>query len=115
MDNHCGDCLHFVGKKCAKGQQNVGEKTVRDCGSFVVKEADATNPSYYKETEIECIDAIRVATEDLNGIEGFDVGQVIKYLWRFKKKNGLEDLKKAKWYLDHLIGLEEKEGKNGKV
>jgi hypothetical protein len=34
---------------------------------------------------------------------GFNVGNIVKYLWRFKDKNGLEDLKKARWYLDDLI------------
>ena len=36
---------------------------------------------------------------DLNFIEG----SILKYLLRYKKKNGLEDLKKAQWYLNHLI------------
>ena len=42
-------------------------------------------------------------TEGLEGIDAVDTAQVIKYICRWKKKNGLEDLKKAKWYLDHLI------------
>ena len=49
------------------------------------------------------IDAMDAFTEGLEGIEAVDTAQVIKYICRWKKKNGLEDLKKAKWYLDHLI------------
>ncbi len=42
-------------------------------------------------------------TEDLKGIEAVDTAQIIKYICRWKKKNGLEDLRKAMWYLNHLI------------
>ncbi|MBQ5695934.1 MAG: DUF3310 domain-containing protein, partial [Clostridium sp.] len=34
---------------------------------------------------------------------GFLRGNIIKYVWRYKDKNGLEDLKKAQWYLNKLI------------
>ena len=40
---------------------------------------------------------------------GFIVGNIIKYICRYKDKNGIEDLKKAKHYIDMLIELEEKE------
>ena len=49
------------------------------------------------------IDVMDAFTEGLEGIDAVDTAQVIKYICRWKKKNGLEDLKKAKWYLDHLI------------
>ena len=39
----------------------------------------------------------------MNGFEATHTGNVIKYICRWKKKNGLEDLKKARWYLDRLI------------
>jgi hypothetical protein len=63
---------------------------------------DNVNPDHYKGA-IECIDAIKVATEHLNGFEGVCTGNAIKYLWRWKKKNGVEDLKKAVWYINRLI------------
>jgi hypothetical protein len=40
--------------------------------------------------------------------ESFCAGNVIKYVWRYKKKGGVSDLKKAKWYLERLISLETK-------
>lgn len=46
--------------------------------------------------------------EDLDGVEAVCTGNILKYLWRWKKKNGLEDLKKARWYLNKLIEIEEK-------
>ena len=62
------------------------------------------HPSHYQtEDGIECIDAIAAAVHNLKGMEAFDTGTCIKYLWRWKKKNGIEDLDKARWYLSDLI------------
>lgn len=66
------------------------------------------NPTHYTSGTIECIDAIASATKDLNGIEAFDTGNAIKYLWRWRKKNGKQDLEKARWYVNHLIAHLEK-------
>jgi hypothetical protein len=66
------------------------------------------NPIHYTDSKIECIDAIGEATKDLKGIEAVCTANAIKYVWRWKKKNGLEDLKKAQWYLNKLIGELEK-------
>lgn len=72
--------------------------------------SDAVNhPSHYTSGKIECIDALESATEGLTGIEAVCTANAIKYLWRWKRKNGTEDLKKAKWYIDKLI---EKQGKS---
>jgi len=64
---------------------------------------DVTNPDYYKNSKIECIEAITEAVKELKGIDAFCTANVIKYLWRWNKKNGVEDLKKAKWYIERLI------------
>lgn len=71
------------------------------------------HPDHYQSGNgIECIDAIGAATEHLSGEEAFCTASAIKYLWRWKKKaNPIEDLKKAKWYIDRIITkLEEKNG-----
>lgn len=63
-----------------------------------------SHPSHYQSsTGLETIDVIEAFTSDLNGIEATDTGNVLKYMCRWKNKNGLQDLEKAKWYLDHLI------------
>lgn len=67
------------------------------------KEGDKVNPSHYKQGEIECIDAIKSATIDLKGVEAVCTANAIKYLWRWKQKNGCDDLRKAEWYLQRLI------------
>ena len=62
------------------------------------------HPSHYTQGGIECIDAINAAVTGLNAFEGYCIGNIIKYIWRWKFKNGVEDLKKARWYLNKLIG-----------
>ena len=71
--------------------------------SSVVKNDNVNHPKHYCKGGLECIDAIRAAVSDLQGIEAVYAGNVIKYVWRFKGKNGLEDLKKANQYLGWLI------------
>lgn len=74
------------------------------------KKVDNVNhPNHYKsKTGLEVIDVIRAFTEDMNGLEGYYTGNVLKYMCRWKKKNGLEDLKKARVYLNWLIDEMEK-------
>lgn len=61
------------------------------------------HPSHYTQGGVECIDAITAATVGKTGIEAVCVANVVKYLWRYEEKNGLEDVKKARWYLERLI------------
>ena len=68
----------------------------------VVKD-NVNHPSHYTQGAIECIDAIKEATKGLFGIEAVCTGNIIKYVWRWKFKNGVEDLHKADWYLQRLI------------
>lgn len=65
---------------------------------------DAVNhPSHYTGAGIECIEAIK-ASMTPDALAGYLKGNVQKYLWRYEKKvNPIEDLKKARWYLDYLI------------
>lgn len=74
--------------------------------------ADAINPSHYRQGKVECIDALESATVNKTGLEAVCVANVIKYLWRYEAKNGLEDVRKAQWYLAKLIDyLEAKDKK----
>lgn len=70
-----------------------------------------SHPSHYQsESGLEVIDVIEAFTSDLNGIEATDTGNILKYMCRWKHKNGLQDLEKAQWYLTHLIEkIKEKE------
>lgn len=75
-----------------------------------VEPADNVNhPQHYQsKSGLETIDVIEAFTEDLVGGEATNTGNVLKYMCRWKSKNGLEDLKKARWYLDRLISIVEK-------
>lgn len=61
------------------------------------------HPDHYNSGGMEAIDVIAAFTTDMNGVESFDTGNAIKYILRWKHKNGVEDLEKAKWYIEHLI------------
>ena len=57
---------------------------------------NVNHPAHYTQGGVECIDAIEAAVSGLSGIEAVCTGNAIKYLWRWKRNNGIEDLKKAK-------------------
>lgn len=67
------------------------------------------HPDHYTQGGIECIDALAAAVSKLSGIEAFCTANAIKYLWRWKHKNGDVDLCKAKWYIDYLLMLHTEE------
>ena len=58
-------------------------------------------PIHYNTGGIEAIEAILAATNEQS--EGYLQGNIMKYIWRYRYKNGLEDLQKAQWYLNKLI------------
>lgn len=64
---------------------------------------NVNSPSHYTQAGTECIDAITAAVSGKSGIEAVCVANVIKYLWRYELKNGVEDVKKAQWYLNRLV------------
>lgn len=68
---------------------------------------NVNHPEHYTSGGVECIDAIRAATGE--HFAGFLQGNVVKYVWRYRLKGGSEDLKKARWYLNRLIHIEEEE------
>lgn len=77
-----------------------------------VESADMVNhPPHYTHGGIECIDAINSACNGRDAYEGYLTGQIIKYIWRYPYKNGLEDLEKAEFYLNRLIDKREMEEK----
>lgn len=70
-------------------------------------------PHYQSSTGLEVIDVIKAFTENLTGIEATDTGNILRYICRWKDKNGLQDLEKCRWYINHLIEeVKSKEAKN---
>ena len=66
-----------------------------------LKDDMVNHPPHYNKSGIETIDAIQAMTGD--GFQSYLQGNILKYLWRYPYKNGVEDLKKARWYLEALI------------
>lgn len=74
-------------------------------------EDNVQHPAHYIGGSIECIDAM-AETQGVEAVKNFCICNAFKYLWRHGKKNGVEDVKKAAWYLNKFIELEEKKDEN---
>ena len=99
------DCLQFIADHQQEAIELMGWEIIdpnEPLKPYVIPEKDMVNhPSHYTQGGIECIDAIKAATVGLEGIEAVCTGNAIKYMWRWKHKNGAEDIRKAIWYLEH--------------
>lgn len=87
------------------GYKQVSEQEFIDVinNNISINNDQVNNPSHYNKGSVECIDAIKSSLEP-NEFRGYLKGNVQKYMWRYESKvNPLEDLKKAKWYLERLI------------
>lgn len=108
--NMCGEKTVLRSYDCITNQDRY---TCHNCGvteyfKHVENAEDNVNhPKHYTKGKYECLDVIKDICKDLAGVEAFLVANIIKYIWRFNTKNGLEDLKKARFYLDELIQKKE--------
>ena len=68
---------------------------------------NVNHPSHYETGNFECID-VMVETQGKEAVMDFCICNAFKYIYRHNNKNGVEDIKKAKWYLDKYIELSEK-------
>ena len=104
----CKDCW-IEAVKDIKFKDDIEKELIEEMNKQPIIVSDSVNhPSHYTHGKIETIDKI----EDVLGLEGFQaycVGNAIKYLDRYKLKNGFEDIKKAQKYLEFYI--EKTEGK----
>lgn len=61
-------------------------------------------PAHYAgQGGVECIDFIAIVIAPYQGVVAGDLQNILKYIWRADYKNGLEDLKKACWYAEHIV------------
>lgn len=73
--------------------------------SLTIETADVVNhPSHYETGKFECID-VMIETQGKEAVMDFCLCNAFKYLYRHKRKNGIEDIKKAKWYINKYIEL----------
>jgi hypothetical protein len=94
------------------GNDFMKYKDIRDAlNAEVVSDeiVDVVNsPPHYKTGGIEAIEGIE-ASMGPEAFAGYLKGNIMKYMWRYERKGKpIEDLKKARWYLDRLIGLRER-------
>ena len=90
---------------------NSGVDTLTINGMTMHDKEDMVNhPPHYNKYGVECIEAIQSATGE--GYEYYLQGNIIKYLWRYRYKNGVQDLEKAQWYLSKLIEIKNQEEKD---
>ena len=92
------------------GNDFMRYKEIRDALNHEVADVvDVVNsPSHYKSGGIEAIEGIE-ASMGPEAYAGYLKGNIMKYMWRYERKGKpIEDLKKARWYLDRLIGLRER-------
>ena len=100
----CDTCAHEAKlgidkpcRDCWKGDQWEPKKPEPD---------NINHPAHYEgNTSLECIDVMEIAFGG-NAVGDFCLCNAFKYLWRYKHKGGVEDVKKAKWYLDRFEVIE---------
>lgn len=84
------------------------DEDMKNCEIQRAKLDKVNHPSHYNQNGMEVWDVIKAFTSNLSGAEAFYAGNAIKYILRWDKKNGIEDLEKAKVYIDKII-----EGRKG--
>ena len=101
------DCYHFLEGLIGKPEQPEINfvKVERNDEVEPINNA-VQHPSHYTQGGIECIDAIR-ASMTADGFCDYCKGNIIKYIWRWRDKGGVEDLRKASVYLNWLINAAE--------
>ena len=95
--NHCTICGVYWRDSHLCKLDSEGEVETEESIDMV------NSPPHYNAGEIECIDAIREAL-GAEGFRAYCVGNVLKYAWRNRRKNGDEDLMKASWYARMAAG-----------
>jgi len=83
-------------------------KEVREMREHMANCDNVNHPKHYNNSNAKCDCGRRIECIDVTRHMSFNIGNAVKYLWRFADKNGLEDLKKARWYLDDMIKSLEK-------
>lgn len=94
------EVAHLLDFEVIDDTQNIA-KVVEKYGEDV-KPDPVNHPAHYTSGGIECIDAMQAAF-GAEAVKDFCLCNAFKYLWRHRQKNGVEDLKKARWYLNRLI------------
>lgn len=93
-----------IASSCDGDVSTVGDAGKAQWQTEETREDPVNHPRHYTRGGIECIDALDAAVTGCPPDEAICVANVIKYVWRYRDKTPVESLKKARWYLDRLIG-----------
>lgn len=66
---------------------------------------EVNKPKHYNQGKYEVIDIIEDITRDMTGVEAVCVANIVKYIARYRNKNGITDVKKAIWYANKLVDV----------
>ena len=109
---NCSDCPKKRNAFCGYFSHLTAEpKTIDEWYEHLFGEMSQDNvnhPSHYESGQFECIE-VMLETQGKEAVMDFCLCNAFKYLYRHKRKNGIEDIKKAKWYIDKYIELSEKD------
>jgi hypothetical protein len=99
----CGDCVNFDTVKC--DTCHLSNEADKAPSHFQAKPDNVNHPSHYETGKFECID-VMIETQGVEAVKDFCLCNAFKYLYRHNGKNGVEDIKKAKWYIEKYLELE---------
>ena len=108
MRNKLNDMRNGIELEVLSSDANGDPGTIN--AGVIETKKDNINPNHYKFGDMEAMPFIDAVTEfgEFQPVETPHVKDAIKYLIRYPRKNGLEDLKKAQWFINHLIEIREK-------
>lgn len=102
----CPDAYNYADKPyyC-----NGGDENCTACWDREVEEQDIINhPCHYQTGKYDCIEVMEEALGK-EAVKDFCLCNAFKYIYRHKRKNGLEDIKKAQYYINKYVEMEESE------
>ena len=110
LETISGYTLELLLEAAFESDSNSSDIEVDNDSPAITTEKDNINPNHYKFGDMEAMPFIDAVTEfgEFQPVETPHVKDAIKYLIRYPRKNGLEDLKKAQWFINHLIEVREK-------
>lgn len=104
---HCFDCCYYLHGKCTHPEGEYCEYSQLWAPKETAQPDNVNHPGHYESGKFECIEVME-ETQGTEAVMDFCICNAFKYLYRHNRKNGLEDIKKARWYLDKFIELEER-------
>lgn len=110
----CNNCIHNGAKSDDKVDNFTPLKDIAPSINGKPVNDNVNHPSHYETGSFECID-VMLETQGKEAVKNFCLCNAFKYIYRHNNKNGLEDIKKAKWYIDKYIELSEQPCRSMKV